>query len=94
MIETIFYIANRNGLEEGMYVLAQGITRMLPQAKSWAKTLLKTLLNSEEFISPFTDALGKVDNNTKQTIINILIEIKKGFSKYNEKINKILDQIS
>ncbi|WP_199925764.1 Imm30 family immunity protein [Paenibacillus bouchesdurhonensis] len=94
MIETIFYIAKRNGLEQGMYVLAQGITRLLPQAKSWAKTLLKTLLNGEEFISPFTDALGKVDSNTKQTIINIFIEIKKGFSNYNEKINKILDQIS
>lgn len=92
MIETIFYIANRNGLDQGMYVLAQGIVRMLPQAKSWAKTLLKTLLNGEELISPFTNALENVDNNIKQTITNIFIEIKKEFPKYNESIDKILDQ--
>ncbi|OAB37769.1 Imm30 family immunity protein [Paenibacillus glacialis] len=92
IIETIFYIANRNGLDQGIYVLAQGIVNMLPQAKGWAKTLLKTLLNGEKLISPFTDALKKVDNETKQVITNILIDIKKGPSKNNETIDKILDQ--
>ncbi|MCR8984428.1 Imm30 family immunity protein [Brevibacillus laterosporus] len=94
IIETIFYIANRNGLDEGLYVLAKGIPKMIPQAKGWAKTLLKTMMNGDRFINPFINALKKIDIVTKQDITEMLIEIKKGgYAKNSENIDKILAQI-
>lgn len=60
VIETIFYIASRNGLEDGLIQLASEIPNMLPQAEFWADRIHRTLLNSEELILPYIAEKRKI----------------------------------
>lgn len=91
LIETIFYIINRNGVEEGLYELIGGISKVLPQAAYCAKRLYRSILATEEFFIPFIGALKRVEPSKKVEVINILKEISnKQPDKYLEKVNDII----
>lgn len=94
IIETIFYIAERNGLEDGLYELVRGIPKMLPDAEFCAKRIHKTLMNSEGLIIPYIHALNKTDESIKQLIIDILHEIKEEQpDRFSEKVKMIVEQL-
>ncbi|KOP69349.1 hypothetical protein AMS59_23525 [Lysinibacillus sp. FJAT-14745] len=95
LIETIFYIAENSGWEEGLYKLAISIPKMLPHAEFWAERIHRTLLNSENLIISYINALENVSDPTKQLIKGILFEIKEEDSDlYLEKVNSILEKLS
>ncbi|MCF2719473.1 immunity 30 family protein [Paenibacillus sp. UKAQ_18] len=95
LIETIFYIAKRNDLEEGLYKLATGTPNMLPHAEFWAERIHRTLLNSKELVISYGKALEKLENSTKQTIKEILMVIKNDAPDlYLDKANSLLEKIS
>ncbi|MFJ5562449.1 Imm30 family immunity protein [Lysinibacillus xylanilyticus] len=95
LIETIFYIAEKSGREEGLYKLAISIPKMLPHAEFWAERIHRTLLNSENLIISYINALENVSVPTKQLIKGILFEIKEEDSDlYLEKVNSILEKLS
>jgi len=95
LIETIFYIAENSGREEGLYKLAISIPKMLPHAEFWADRIHRTLLNSENLIISYINALENVSGPTKQIIKGILFEIKEEDSDlYLEKVNSILEKLS
>ncbi|WP_242218476.1 Imm30 family immunity protein [Bacillus cereus group sp. BfR-BA-01380] len=92
VIETIFYIASRNGLEDGLVQLASGIANMLPQAEFWADRIHRTLLHSEELIFPYIKALQQIDKHTKQIVRAILCNIKSEVPElYAVKVDFILN---
>ncbi|PEA81179.1 Imm30 family immunity protein [Bacillus pseudomycoides] len=95
VIETIFYIASRNGLEDGLVQLANGISNMLPQAEFWADRIHRTLLNSEELILPYIKALQQVDEHTKQIVKDILCNVKSEMPElFAEKVDFMLNHLA
>ncbi len=95
LIETIFYIADRSGTEEGLYNLAIGIPKMLPHAEFWAERIHRRLLNSEGLVASYINALEDVDSSTKQIIKGILLEIREDNPDvYSEKVNSILEKLN
>ncbi|NOG28838.1 Imm30 family immunity protein [Lysinibacillus fusiformis] len=94
LIETIFYIIENSGREEGLYKLAISIPEMMPHAEFWAERIHRTLLNSENLIIPYINALESVNSPTKEMIKGIFIEIKGDDSDlYSEKVNLILEKL-
>ncbi|MED4402571.1 Imm30 family immunity protein [Metabacillus fastidiosus] len=94
LIKTIFYIVERNGLEDGLYKLAISISKMLPHAEFWAERIHGTLLNSKGLVAPYIKALENVDSSTKQIIKEILLVIKEDDPDlYLEKVNLIIERI-
>ncbi|KMN45599.1 hypothetical protein [Bacillus sp. LK2] len=90
LIETIFYIIERNGIEEGLYELIEGMSYILPQARYCAKRLYRSLLATDDLIVPFINVLRKVTPSQKAEVINILKEISdKQPKQYLEKVNFI-----
>lgn len=94
LIETIFYIAKRNGLEDGLLKLANGIPSMLPHAKSWAERMHRTLLNSEIYLETYMNVLDQVNSSAKLIIKDILKAIKEDNPKNLEKVNIVLDKLN
>ncbi|HDR7600136.1 MULTISPECIES: Imm30 family immunity protein [Bacillales] len=95
LIETIFYIAEHSGMEEGLYKLAIGIPKMLPHAEFWAERIHRTLLNSKGLVVSYINALENVNSSTKQIIKGILLEIRDDDPDlYLEKVNSILEKLN
>ncbi|PDY20879.1 hypothetical protein COM83_25050 [Bacillus cereus] len=95
LIETIFYIAEHSGMEEGLYKLAIGIPKMLPHAEFWAERIHRTLLNSKGLVVSYINALENVNSPTKQIIKGILLEIREDDPDlYLEKVNSILEKLN
>ena len=57
LIESIFYIIEKNGVEDGLSKVIEGISIVLPQAKYCAKRFYRSLLASDDFIIPFINVL-------------------------------------
>ncbi|MGG3887549.1 hypothetical protein [Metabacillus fastidiosus] len=94
LIETIFYIIERNGIEDGLYKVIEGMSSILPQAKYCAKRLYRSILATEDLIVPYINILRKVTPSQKAEVINILKEIShKQPRQYSEKVNFILKEI-
>lgn len=95
LIETIFYIAKRNGLEEGLYKLALAIPNMLPHAEFWAERIHRTLLNSKDLLISYSKMLDKLESSIKQAIKGILLLIKEDDPDlYLENANLLLKKLS
>ncbi|MEG7860537.1 MULTISPECIES: Imm30 family immunity protein [Bacillus] len=94
LIETIFYIAEHSGREEGLYKLAISIPKMLPHAEFWAERIHRTLLHSKGLVVSYMNVLENINNSTKQIIKGILLEIREDDPDlYLEKVNSILDKL-
>ncbi|KAA0745195.1 hypothetical protein DN389_12065 [Bacillus sp. AY3-1] len=94
LIETIFYIAEHSGREEGLYKLAISIPKMLPHAEFWAERIHRTLLHSKDLVVSYMNVLENINSSTKQIIKGILLEIKEDDPDlYLEKVNSILEKL-
>ncbi|PEJ02238.1 Imm30 family immunity protein [Bacillus wiedmannii] len=94
LIETIFYIAEHSGREEGLYKLAISIPKMLPHAEFWAERIHRTLLHSKDLVVSYMNVLENINSSTKQIIKGILLEIKEDDPDlYLEKGNSILEKL-
>ncbi|EEM71010.1 hypothetical protein bthur0009_30320 [Bacillus thuringiensis serovar andalousiensis BGSC 4AW1] len=94
LIETIFYIAEHSGREEGLYKLAISIPKLLPHAEFWAERIHRTLLHSKGLVVSYMNVLENINNSTKQIIKGILLEIREDDPDlYLEKVNSILEKL-
>lgn len=94
LIETIFYIAEHSGVEEGLYKLAISIPKMLPHAEFWAERIHRTLLHSKDLVVSYMNVLENINSSTKQIIKGILLEIREDDPDlYLEKVNSILEKL-
>ncbi|PHA60958.1 Imm30 family immunity protein [Bacillus wiedmannii] len=94
LIETIFYIAEHSGGEEGLYKLAISIPKMLPHAEFWAERIHRTLLHSKGLVVSYMNVLENINSSTKQIIKGILLEIREDDPDlYLEQVNSILGKL-
>ncbi|MFP7412696.1 hypothetical protein [Priestia filamentosa] len=94
LMETIFYVIKRNGLEDGLYKAIEGISSILPQANYCAKRFYRSILASEDLVVPYSNALKKVTPSKREEVINILKEIRdEQREQYSEKVTFILKQV-
>ncbi|BCC36183.1 MULTISPECIES: Imm30 family immunity protein [Bacillus] len=94
LIESIFYIMEKNGVEDGLSKLIEGISIVLPQAKYCAKRFYRSLLVSDDFIIPFINVLKKAKATNKEDVIKILKEIsEKQPQQYFEKVDLICKEV-
>jgi hypothetical protein len=56
--------------------LAKAVPSMLPRAQEWAKILHYRILNSRDARRMYKDVLVRLDNETRQVIVDLLNEIK------------------
>lgn len=95
LLEIIYYITKKNGIENGMYELAKGVNEILARGKKWAVRVHKSILDSNELIQPYTNAVKKLEGESKETIVDILKQLKeKKPDKYAEKVDKIILELS
>lgn len=85
-----FYIIEKDGVEDGLNKIIEGISIVLPQAKYCAKRFYRSLLASDDFIIPFINVLKKAKTTNKEDVIKILKEIsEKQPQQYFEKVDLI-----
>lgn len=77
--------------EEGLLEMVKAIPTMLPHAKEWVTILNYRILNHEPSRKLYIDVLKKVDVSVKNTILQILKEIKNEDPvKFEMSVNEVL----
>lgn len=80
--------------EEGLLEIAKAIPSMLPHAKEWATILHYRILNHEPSRRLYTEVLEKVDIAVKDTIVQILKEIKtEDPARFEVSANEVLSSL-
>ena len=80
--------------EEGLLEMTNAIPSMLPHAKEWATILNYRILNHEPSKKLYTQVIKKVDAQVKNTIIQILKEIKaEDPARFEASANEILSAV-
>lgn len=93
IIETIFYIAKRNGVEDGISKLIYATPQMLPQAGFWAERIYRTLLNSNDLFESLLRATKKNDIRIIPVVRGIFETLKEEEPElFLEKVILVLDK--
>ncbi|NGZ77631.1 hypothetical protein [Saccharibacillus alkalitolerans] len=81
LLETIFYIADRCGIEESMRYLALGVPGLFPHAEGWAVRLHRMLLHADRpgapYIAAYSRALHAIPARAVRRVVNTLLDIKR-----------------
>ncbi|MCK4259681.1 MAG: hypothetical protein KAX49_11925 [Halanaerobiales bacterium] len=81
-------------MEKGILETVKAVPHMMIKAKRWTKILHYRILNDDDSREIYENILAKVEENTKQIILSLLIEIKKEDSdRFGRYIDKILVKI-
>lgn len=93
MFGLIHAIENFEG-EEELLEMAKAIPNMLPHAKEWAIILNYRILNHEPSRKLYAEVLKKVDASVKDTIVQILREIKtEDPARFENTANEVLSSL-
>ncbi|GGO05319.1 hypothetical protein [Saccharibacillus kuerlensis] len=95
LLETIFYISDRCGIEESMRYLALGVPCLFPRAEGWAVRLHRMLLHADRpgapYIEAYSAALCGIPARALRRVVNMLLDIKhKQPELYADKVNRFL----
>jgi len=81
LLETLFYISDRCGIEESMYYLALGVPGLFPKAEGWAVRLHRMLLHADRpnspYIRSYAAALRHIPVRSVRRVLNTLLDIKR-----------------
>lgn len=66
----------KENIEEGLYVLALAIPNVIDRAREWMEVLHYRILNHEQVRRIYGVVLSKLDDKSKEIIINLLRDIK------------------
>ncbi|CAM3533286.1 MULTISPECIES: hypothetical protein [Saccharibacillus] len=81
LLETIFYISERCGIDESMRYLALGVPGLFPRAEGWAVRLHRMLLHADRpdapYIAAYGSAVSGLPSRMVRRIVNALLEIKR-----------------
>ncbi|MCM3697808.1 hypothetical protein [Paenibacillus macerans] len=89
LMETIFYIAKRHGIKEGLLKVIEGMETMRPDAQKCMERLFKSIIDSRDLIQPFIDVLNLVSLSKKEEILRLLNKIIEKQSKDYQDKHKI-----
>lgn len=94
LIQCIFTIANRCGLEEGIYEILNSADKTIINAKRWFIQINRMVLNYEPFNNAYISAIKRLGDEELSSVIDILYEIKNKYKgKYDQKIDSIVEEI-
>lgn len=94
VIMCIFTIANRCGLEEGIYEILCNVDKILINAKRCFVQINRVILNYELFNNAYISAIKRLGDEELSSLIDILYEIKgKHSDKYGRKVDSIINQL-
>lgn len=66
----------KENIEEGLYLIALAIPSVIDRAREWMEVLHYRILNHEQVRIIYGSVLSKLDDRTKEIIINLLGDIK------------------
>jgi len=66
----------KENIEEGLYLIALAIPSVIDRAREWMEILHYRILNHEQVRRIYGSVLSKLDDKTKEIIINLLRDIK------------------
>ncbi|XZH90706.1 Imm30 family immunity protein (plasmid) [Clostridium perfringens] len=93
VIQCIFTIANRCGLENGLYEILSNSRVIVKQAKGWFIEINKMILNYEPFYNSYIDALKSIDDEDFVVVMDTLDYVKNISSKYERIIDDIVNKL-
>lgn len=93
IIQCIFTIANRCGLEKGLYEILSNSVVIVKQAKVWFIEINKMILNYEPFYNSYINALKSIDDENFLVVMDTLDYIKNISSKYEKIIDGIFNKL-
>ncbi len=96
LLETIFYISERCGIDESMRYLALGVPGLFPRAEGWAVRLHRMLLHADRPDAPYIAAYGSavygLPSRMVRRIVNALLEIKRVQPElYADRVDRFTD---
>ncbi|TXL66791.1 hypothetical protein FHP05_05285 [Cerasibacillus terrae] len=66
----------KENIEEGLYLIALAVPSVIDRAREWMEVLHYRILNHEQVRKIYGSVLSKLDDKTKEIIINLLRDIK------------------
>lgn len=66
----------KENIEEGLYLIALAVPSVIDRAKEWMEVLHYRILNHEQVRRIYGSVLSKLDDKSKEIIINLLRDIK------------------
>ena len=67
----------KENIEEGLYLIAIAVPSVIDRAREWMEVLHCRILNHEQVRRIYGSVLSKLDDNSKEVIINLLRDIKR-----------------
>ncbi|KHD37943.1 hypothetical protein NL50_00055 [Clostridium acetobutylicum] len=94
VIQCIFTIANRCGLEDGIYEILCNVDKIIINAKRCFIQINKMILNYEPFNDAYISAIKRLGDEELSSLIDILYQLKDKYSdKYEKKIDLMMNQL-
>lgn len=94
LMETIFYIAQRHGIREGLLKVIEGMETMKPHAQKCMERLFKSIIDSRNLRQPFIDILSLISPSKKEEVVQLLKNIIEKQSKdYQDKHKAFIDNM-
>lgn len=94
VIQCMFIIANRCGIEEGIYEILSNVNEILINAKRCFTKINIMILNYEPFNNAYISAIKKLEDEELGSLIDILYQIENKYSdQYEKKIDLIMRQL-
>lgn len=90
VIQCIFTIANRCGLEDGIYEILSNVDKILINGKRCFIQINRMILNYEPFNNAYISAIKRLGDEELSSLIDILYQLK---DKYEKKIDWIINQL-
>lgn len=66
----------KENIEEGLYLIALAVPSVIDRAREWMEVLHYRILNHEQVRIIYGNVLSKLDDKTKEIVINLLKDIK------------------
>lgn len=66
----------KEDMEEGLYLIAVAVPSVIDRAREWMEVLHYRILNHEQVRRIYGSVLSKLDDKSKEIIINLLRDIK------------------
>ncbi|WP_062050326.1 Imm30 family immunity protein [Bacillus sp. JCM 19034] len=66
----------KENIEDGLYLIAIAVPSVIDRAREWMEVLHYRILNHEQVRRVYGNMLSKLDDNSKEIIINLLRDIK------------------
>jgi len=84
----------KENIEEGLYLIALAIPSVIDRAREWMEVLHYRILNHEQVRIIYGSVLSKLDDRTKEIIINLLRDIKsEDPNMFSDSVNEVLKTI-